>query len=259
LFLKKLKVTSNASRNIVKQKTKINLFFNKFKNLYRKFSNAGRNNTGKLVCRTKSSLNFKSRLPLINYTPRIKTFYFVVNLKLIPFTNKLTALVYNLSGGTSFLQLNENWKLFSFLYNKNQKAYSFKLFPNPTYSLIYQLNNIFKLSLLELVPGKGAQYARSPGTKAFLVKVNMLTHTATIRLPSGVKKIFSIYALVMIGAVALKNNNLLKNTCSGFWRNFGVNSRTRGVACNPVDHPHGGRTKAIKYPRTPWGKTTKFK
>jgi large subunit ribosomal protein L2 len=28
---------------------------------------------------------------------------------------------------------------------------------------------------------------------------------------------------------------------------------------NPVDHPHGGRTKAIRYPRTPWGKTTKFK
>jgi ribosomal protein L2 len=44
----------------------------------------------------------------------------------------------------------------------------------------------------------------------------MLTHTATIRIPSGVKKIFSIYALVMIGAVALKNNNLLKNTRSGF-------------------------------------------
>jgi large subunit ribosomal protein L2 len=33
----------------------------------------------------------------------------------------------------------------------------------------------------------------------------------------------------------------------------------RGVAMNPVDHPHGGRTKAIRYQRTPWGKTTKYK
>jgi large subunit ribosomal protein L2 len=34
---------------------------------------------------------------------------------------------------------------------------------------------------------------------------------------------------------------------------------SRGVAKNPVDHPHGGRNKAIKYQRTPWGKTTKYK
>ena len=40
---------------------------------------------------------------------------------------------------------------------------------------------------------------------------------------------------------------------------LGKKPKVRGVAKNPTDHPHGGRTKAIKYPRTPWGKTTKFK
>lgn len=113
--------------------------------------------------------------------------------------------------------------------------------------------------LLEIIPGRGAQYARSSGTKAHLIKVDMSSHTALVKLPSGVRKIFSAYSLVMFGAVSLKNKRLLRNTRSGYWRNFGVNSRTRGVACNPHDHPHGGRTKAIKYPRTPWGKTTKFK
>jgi len=44
---------------------------------------------------------------------------------------------------------------------------------------------------------------------------------------------------------------MLKNTKAGFYKNFGRNSIVRGVAMNPVDHPHGGRTKSIKYPRTP--------
>jgi large subunit ribosomal protein L2 len=40
---------------------------------------------------------------------------------------------------------------------------------------------------------------------------------------------------------------------------LGKKSIVRGVAMNPVDHPHGGRAKSIKYPRTPWGLTTKYK
>jgi large subunit ribosomal protein L2 len=57
----------------------------------------------------------------------------------------------------------------------------------------------------------------------------------------------------------LKNKRLVTNTKSGYWRSFGLKPHVRGVARNPVDHPHGGRAKSIKYPRTPWGKTTKFK
>ena len=259
MFLKKFQVTSNASRNVVKQQIKINILSLKLKNFYRKFSQAGRNNTGRLVCRRKSSLSYKLKTPFINYTPRTSLTFFVISLKLIPYSNKLTALVYSLNGGTSFLQLNENWQMFSFIYNKTKKPFSSKLFPNPTYYFIYQLKNNLKISLLELIPGRGAQYARSSGTRAHLVKVDMVSHTALVKLPSGVRKIFSIYSLIMIGSVALRNKKLLRDTRSGYWRKFGVNSRTRGVACNPHDHPHGGRTKAIKYPRTPWGKTTKFK
>jgi large subunit ribosomal protein L2 len=49
------------------------------------------------------------------------------------------------------------------------------------------------------------------------------------------------------------------NVKSGYWRSFGVKPIVRGVAMNPVDHPHGGRTKAVRYQRTPWGHTTKYK
>jgi large subunit ribosomal protein L2 len=57
----------------------------------------------------------------------------------------------------------------------------------------------------------------------------------------------------------LKENKNFSNGKAGYWRLFGVKPLVRGVAMNPVDHPHGGRTKSIRYPRTPWGKTTKFK
>jgi large subunit ribosomal protein L2 len=49
------------------------------------------------------------------------------------------------------------------------------------------------------------------------------------------------------------------NGKAGYWKIYGKKPLVRGVAMNPVDHPHGGRGKSIKYPRTPWGKTTKFK
>ena len=87
----------------------------------------------------------------------------------------------------------------------------------------------------------------------------MLNHTGVVKLPSGIKKIFSIYTLVTLGPVGLGLKKKLTNTKAGFWKGFGVKSIVRGVARNPIDHPHGGRTKSIKYPRTPWGKTTKFK
>jgi large subunit ribosomal protein L2 len=79
-------------------------------------------------------------------------------------------------------------------------------------------------------------------------------------LSSGVKKVFSAFSLASEGSANLHIlKNQWMNTKSGFWRQKGFKPKVRGVAKNPVDHPHGGRTKAIRYPRTPWGKTTKFK
>ena len=57
-------------------------------------------------------------------------------------------------------------------------------------------------------------------------------------------------------ATAPLKTNKLK---AGDIYNFGQRPKVRGVAMNPVDHPHGGRTKSIKLPKTPWGKVTKLK
>lgn len=84
-------------------------------------------------------------------------------------------------------------------------------------------------------------------------------HVAVVKLPSGVRKFFSMYSIMTDGRCALRLKRKFSNTKSGYWRSYGQKPHVRGVARNPVDHPHGGRTKSIKYPRTPWGKTTKFK
>ena len=99
----------------------------------------------------------------------------------------------------------------------------------------------------------------SSGTKAKLFAMNFKFKTVTLQLPSKVKKIFSLFSATLIGPNLLLEKKYYTNTKSGYWRNFGRKSIVRGVAMNPVDHPHGGRTKAIRHQQTPWGKTTKLK
>lgn len=108
-----------------------------------------------------------------------------------------------------------------------------------------------RISFLSALPNKNIQYIKSSGSYGILVHLNMLNHTAVVKLPSGIKKIFSIYTLASYGAVSLSLKKKLSNTKCGFWKSFGKKSIVRGVARNPIDHPHGGRTKSIKYPRTP--------
>jgi large subunit ribosomal protein L2 len=126
-------------------------------------------------------------------------------------------------------------------------------------SILVQLKKNQAISLIEISPGKSIQYVRSVGSHALVSKMDSRVGTGLVKLPSGVKKIFSIYALASPGQVPLHITKNIKITSAGFFKKNGHKSLTRGVAKNPVDHPHGGRNKAIKYQRTPWGKTTKFK
>jgi len=104
-----------------------------------------------------------------------------------------------------------------------------------------------------------AKYSRSLGSNSILIrKLTNLGHSV-VKLPSGVRKIVPIVSLCEI--VSPMDRSLLNKKLSPpkVLRTLGKAPRSRGVAKNPVDHPHGGRSKSIKYPRTPWGKTTKYK
>ena len=114
MFLKKLRIVSNASRNL-KKLTSIWLDKTPFKSLlWRKLSNAGRNDSGRVVVWTKSSLKNKLMHPKINYSMRSKLLGLVTTFKLIPLQNKLVSLTFFASGGISYLPTTDHFKIFNF-------------------------------------------------------------------------------------------------------------------------------------------------
>jgi large subunit ribosomal protein L2 len=111
---------------------------------------------------------------------------------------------------------------------------------------------------IELKPGKGAQIARSAGASAQLVARE--SAYATLRLRSGEMRRVSIECSAVIGEVGNSEHSLRKLGKAGAKRWKGIRPTVRGVAMNPVDHPHGGgegRTSGGRHPVSPWGTPTK--
>ena len=113
---------------------------------------------------------------------------------------------------------------------------------------------------VEMKPGKGGQMARSAGTYVQLVGRDQ--GMAILRLNSGEQRLVHGSCLATIGAVSNPDHANTNDGKAGrsVWR--GKRPHVRGVAMNPVDHPHGGgegRTSGGRHPVTPWGKPTKGK
>jgi large subunit ribosomal protein L2 len=111
---------------------------------------------------------------------------------------------------------------------------------------------------VELKPGKGAQIARSAGAAVQLVAREGMY--ATLRLRSGEMRKVQSRCRATIGEVSNSEHNLEKLGKAGAKRWRGVRPTVRGVAMNPVDHPHGGgegRTSGGRHPVSPWGVPTK--
>ncbi|AJC15244.1 MULTISPECIES: 50S ribosomal protein L2 [Pandoraea] len=113
---------------------------------------------------------------------------------------------------------------------------------------------------IELLPGKGAQIARAAGTSAMLL-AREGTY-AQVRLRSGEVRRVHIECRATIGEVGNEEHSLRQLGKAGAKRWRGIRPTVRGVAMNPVDHPHGGgegRTAAGRHPVSPWGQHTKGK
>jgi large subunit ribosomal protein L2 len=113
---------------------------------------------------------------------------------------------------------------------------------------------------IEMKPGKGAQIARSAGTYVQLVGKDQ--GYAQLRLSSGELRMVRGECMATIGAVSNPDQQNIKLGKAGRNRWLGKRPSVRGVAMNPIDHPHGGgegRTSGGRHPVTPWGKPTKGK
>jgi large subunit ribosomal protein L2 len=111
---------------------------------------------------------------------------------------------------------------------------------------------------VEMLPGKGAQLARAAGTSVQLLARE--GNYAQLRLRSGEIRKVLIECRATIGEVGNEENNLRKFGKAGAIRWRGVRPTVRGVAMNPIDHPHGGgegRTGTKRDPVSPWGQLAK--
>ena len=111
---------------------------------------------------------------------------------------------------------------------------------------------------VELKAGKGGQLARSAGCYAQVVGKD--AGYAQLKLSSGELRIVREECLATVGAVSNPDNQNKSLGKAGRSRWLGIRPVVRGVAMNPVDHPHGGgegRTSGGRHPVTPWGKPTK--
>jgi large subunit ribosomal protein L2 len=108
---------------------------------------------------------------------------------------------------------------------------------------------------IEMKMGAGGQIARSAGTYAQIIGRDQ--GMAQLRLSSGEMRVVRADCWATIGAVsnADHQNRQIGKAGRNRWR--GIRPQTRGEAMNPVDHPHGGRTRGGRHPQTPWGKPTK--
>lgn len=113
---------------------------------------------------------------------------------------------------------------------------------------------------VEMLPGKGAQIARTAGAAVVLMAREGMY--AQVRLRSGEVRRIHVECRATIGEVGNGEHNLRKLGKAGATRWRGVRPTVRGVVMNPVDHPHGGgegKTAAGRHPVTPWGQQTKGK
>jgi large subunit ribosomal protein L2 len=111
---------------------------------------------------------------------------------------------------------------------------------------------------IELKPGKGGQMARSAGSFAQLVARD--GDRAQLRLPSGEIRIVSVLCMATVGQVGNVEHENVSIGKAGRSRWKGIRPTVRGVAMNPVDHPHGGgegKTSGGRHPVSPWGQPTR--
>ncbi len=117
------------------------------------------------------------------------------------------------------------------------------------------------LNNIELVPGKGGQVARSAGAGVQLMARE--GKKAFIKMPSGEVRLFSVDCIATIGQIGNAERSSISVGKAGRVRWLGRRPKVRGVAMNPIDHPHGGgegrAPQGSPHPVSPWGWNTKGK
>ncbi len=240
----------------------------KFKYLIsRKKKNAGRNNTGRITVAHQGG-GHKQLYRQINFANSVKK-GFIVNFEYDPnrsafiakvcyFKNNLKKFYYILApknlkildkvetSSEKNLYRNENVDYLIEVSKQVGSCYFLKEFNIGDY--IYNI---------ELYPNKGSQLVRAGGTSALVLQKS--ENFVTVKLPSGEQRLIKNNCKAFYGNLANEDHSIRILKKAG--RNRWLNKRptVRGVAMNPIDHPHGGNTSGGRHHMSPWSKLTKGK
>jgi large subunit ribosomal protein L2 len=213
--------------------------------------NSGRNAKGCILLNRRGG-GFKKSFVLIDFLRRwTNKLALCINLSKDSYRTCFLALIKYSTGTYSYILAPHELKPGTFIFSTIRP---------PRFSLKYKVGcNVILRYLdyrsvffnLEINPGDGGKYAKSAGTFCKLISINFDKELVKVQLPTGFIKIVSIYCLVTLGKASNIHHKKEFFTKAGFYRNLGIRPSVRGVAMNPVDHPHGGRTKTNSPELTP--------
>lgn len=260
MFLSTKQPRSPGTRNKASLKF-LSFLLPHYPNLYCGFTHsAGRNNSGKRTVFSKGAWHhrrlYRKLIPSLN---KLNTL--AINIAVQPRTDVRTAatLIRTAAGAWYYAPTTTNTTLFT--YTKTapiSSALAFDIGAAPHWFwCIKSLTPSTKMSCVPIFYNADGVLARSAGCYCILIESALWLDWALIQLPSGIHRLISNKNWIMTGSTAPAIKHLCVSKKSTKYSQYGITSRVRGVAKNPNDHPHGGRTKSIKYARTPWGKTAK--
>ncbi len=220
--------------------------------LTNKKNHSGRNNRGVITTRHKGGRKVLYRKVDFNYTKK-NIWGVVERIEYDPNRTAHIALVKYEDGDRKYLiaqeELREGHKIYNGATDIIKQGISMQLKDIPMGTII---------SCLELIPGGGVKVARGAGSFCRLVAKD--AGYATIKMKSGEVRKFKLECIATIGPVSNTEHALKSLGKAGAKRWLGIRPTVRGVAMNPIDHPHGGgegRTSGGRHPVSPWGKPTK--
>ena len=252
--IKKAKPTSPGRRHVVSVKNTELHTGKPFKGLVEAQSNkAGRNNTGRITVRHQGG-GHKQHYRIVDFKRNKDDIVAKVErIEYDPNRSANIALVLYADGERRYVVAPKGLsKDMSILSGEKVDVVVGNCMPLRSIPLGTVIHNI------EMKPKKGAQMIRSAGTFAQLVgKDNAY---AIVRLRSGEMRRILLDCRAVIGVVSNSEHSLKSLGKAGANRWRGIRPTVRGVAMNPVDHPHGGgegRTSGGRHPVSPWGMPTK--
>ena len=220
-----------------------------------KHSNGGRNNMGRITARRRGGghkrayriIDFKRRKWDMEAT--------ILRLEYDPNRSAFIALIEYKDGEKAYIlapqRVSEGDKVIAGEKVDVKPGNAMPLYSVPVGSIVHNV---------EMKPGKGGQIARAAG--GYVQVTGRARGYVLLRLSSGEQRYVRSNCMATIGAVSNPDNQNQKLAKAGRSRWLGKRPSVRGVAMNPVDHPHGGgegRTSGGRHPVTPWGKPTKGK